>query len=106
MQQQHDPARLRMAEVAICECQRLGLRLFARLGMASVGRMVNGELLEPPPEWDRVVAALGPEIAHILGWRASFLGAVERLPDGCKVYWPDWRREPAPEALIDTRARA
>ena len=94
-QHDFDPVRLRLAEQALSECECLGLKVFARCGRAGVGRMVNAELLDPPAEWDRVIAALGPEIAHLIDWRGSFICRfVERLPGGCRLYWPD-RHRPA-----------
>jgi hypothetical protein len=91
-QNDFDPVRLRLAEQALSTCERLGLKVFASCGRAGVGRMVNAELLDPPAEWDRVIAALGPEIAHLIDWRGSFVcGFVERLPGGCGLYWPDWQ---------------
>jgi hypothetical protein len=119
MQQQPDcptPVRTRLADQALAECNRLGVRIFARNGVAFGERVIDGVSQPLPAEWTRIIAELSSEIVAVLGRRASFLCSVERarncrvyrpqfasrpasqsgLPGGCTVlHWPDWARAPA-----------
>jgi hypothetical protein len=124
---QPDPVRLRLAESALVECDRLGLKIVARYGVAFGERVVDGVIQPLPADWKRIIGRLSAEIVAVLGRRESFLCSVERAGScrvyrpqfasraahaeprsgPCKVYRPDWRRAPAPDAVIDdTRARA